>query len=354
MERIIDFIENLKENRKVADFDEAATKQAIILPILQMLGWNIFDVAEVMPEFSTGDGRVDYSLRLEGNNKVFIEAKKTSEDLEHHDEQLLAYSFREGVEIAALTNGITWSFYLATQTGDWKERKFFTIDLVRQDSKDAASKFTELLLKTNVMSGAALENAGRIYRDRQRRTKVEQALPEVWSKLTSEPDPLLMDLLAEATEKQCGFKPEIDTVKDFLRSSRETGVILPSAPAIRLVEKRQPAHKPVKPGRKAARVTLQELVDAGLLKDGQTVFFCHARQVFEEEKATVISAVNKVKYERDGDIYSLSELAKNLLQKHSGKRDQHQVAGPLYWQTYDGRLLNDLNEQIRSRRGDRK
>jgi predicted type IV restriction endonuclease len=159
MEKLIAFIENLKTNRNIGSFDEAATKQAIILPILQMLGWNIFDIDEVMPELSTGNGRVDYSLKLDGSNKVFIEAKNTSEDLERHEEQLLDYSFREGVEIAALTNGTTWWFYLPTQKGDWKERKFFTIDLIQQDSRDASSKFTDLLLKTKVMSGAALENA---------------------------------------------------------------------------------------------------------------------------------------------------------------------------------------------------
>ncbi|MBN2020233.1 MAG: hypothetical protein JW749_08415 [Sedimentisphaerales bacterium] len=353
MEKLIAFIENLKSNRNVTNFDEAATKQGIILPILQMLGWNIFDIDEVMPEFSTGDGRVDYSLKLDGYNKVFIEAKKTSEDLENHEEQLLSYSFREGVEIAALTNGITWSFYLPTKKGDWKERKFFTIDLVQQEPRDAASKFVELLLKTNVLSGTALENADRIYRDRQRKAKVEQALPDVWVKLISEPDPLLIDLLSEATEKQSGFKPDIETVKNFLQSCQDNS--LPEVSVIQQVEKRAPIHKKLSSkGKKAGRVSLQELVDAGLLRDGQTLFFYHTGQAFKDEKVTVLASMSKVKYERDGKIYSLSELAKNLLQKHCGKRDEHQVAGPKYWQTYDGRLLNDLNEQIRSRRGDRK
>jgi hypothetical protein len=354
MEKLIAFIENLKTNRNVTNFDEAATKQAIILPVLQMLGWNIFDVGEVMPEFSTGNGRVDYSMKISGANKVFIEVKKAGEELEQHEEQLLGYSFREGVEIAALTNGITWSFYLPTQKGDWKERKFFTIDLIQQEPRDAASKFADLLLKTNVISGAALENAERIYRDRQRKAKVEQSLPEVWIKLISEPDPLLIDLLAEATEKQSGFKPDIEAVKDFLQSRREEA--LPDVSVTLSPERRPSTYRQVQSeGKvKAGRVTLQELVDAGLIRDGQTLFFYHTGQIFKDEKVIVLASMSKVKYERDGRIYSLSELAKILLQKHSGKRDDHQVAGPKYWQTYDGRLLNDLNEQIRSRRGDRK
>ncbi len=352
LEELNEFIGDLKDNPRVSSFDEAATKQAIILPILQKLGWNIFDISEVMPEFSTGDGRVDYSLKLDGSNKAFIEVKKTSEELEQHEEQLLSYSFREGVEIAALTNGITWWFYLPTQKGDWKERKFFTIDLVQQDPRDAAAKFADFLSKTNVLSGAALENAERTHRDRQRKTKAEQALPEVWLKLVSEPDPLLVDLLAEATEKLSGFKPDTEIVKNFLKSRRSgTLTDISTGPQ---EERARPIHRPRKSGSKAGRVTLQELVSAGLIRDGQTLFFCHTGQTFKDEKVTVLASINKVKYERDGKVYSLSELAKVILQKNCSKRDDHQVAGPRYWQTYDGRLLNDLNEQIRSRRGDRK
>lgn len=35
------------------------------------------------------------------------------------------------------------------------------------------------------------------------------------------------------------------------------------------------------------------------------------------------------------------------------KHDEHGVAGPKYWQAEDGKLLNDLNEQVRRLRGDR-
>src|SRR3989344_4368851 len=108
------FIENLKTNPRVVTFDEAATKQAIILPVLHLLGWNTYNIDEVSPEFSVEGGKVDYSLRDNNSNKVFLEIKKTSEDLEKHEEQLLFYSFRQGVKLASLTNGMTWWFYLPT------------------------------------------------------------------------------------------------------------------------------------------------------------------------------------------------------------------------------------------------
>lgn len=54
-----------------------------------------------------------------------------------------------------------------------------------------------------------------------------------------------------------------------------------------------------------------------------------------------------------GKIYSISELAKVLMIKHGFKRDEHGVAGPKYWRTEEGKLLNNLNEQIRRQRGDK-
>ncbi len=63
-ERLLSFIKNLKSDRNIKSFDEAATKQTIILQCLHILGWNTFSIDEVYPEFSVGKGRVDYSLRL--------------------------------------------------------------------------------------------------------------------------------------------------------------------------------------------------------------------------------------------------------------------------------------------------
>jgi len=97
---------------------------------------------------------------------------------------------------------------------------------------------------------------------------------------------------------------------------------------------------------------LQELVDAGLVKDGQTLYF-HDTRLFRSEQAQIIASSNKLRYKADGRIYSVSDLAKFLLKKHGFKRNENVVAGPLYWRTEDGRLLNDLNEQVRAKRGDR-
>jgi predicted small metal-binding protein len=103
---------------------------------------------------------------------------------------------------------------------------------------------------------------------------------------------------------------------------------------------------------KAKKVTFQELEKTGLAKGGQILRFYHTR-LFDNEQAQIVTSSNELEYKADGKLYSASELAKKLLIKHGFKHDEHPVAGPKYWKTEDGKLLDDLNEQIRSRRGDR-
>jgi hypothetical protein len=267
MEQIKTFIEGLKSNPNLPKFDEAKIKQAIILPILRFLNWSIYDVSEVVPEYSVESRRVDYSLRLNDTNEVFIEAKGAGTSLEDHEEQLLDYAFRQGVEITALTNGITWSLYLPTKKGDWKARKFYTIDIIQQESEDAAQKFTDLLSKRNVESGSALQKAESIYKGRLKKEKIKETLPEAWEKIISEPDTLLIGLIAETTEKLCGFKPDIEDVKEFLILYKSE-LVRPKEPVS------QPPVRPIRSTqsgdqrKKAGHVTLQELVDAGLIRDG--------------------------------------------------------------------------------------
>lgn len=215
-EKLTVFIKQLKTNQNISSYNEAETKQAIILPLLGFLGWDRDNTNEVKPEYSVEGGRVDFSLRLKNSNAVFLEVKQTDVDLEKHVKQLLDYSFSHGVELAILTNGMTWWFYLPLKKGDWKTRKFYTIDIKEQESDEIASKFIYLLSRDNIQSGEAIQHAESIYKSRLKKQAIEDTLPEAWGKVVSEPDDLLIKLLAETTEKICGYKPDNNIVKKFI------------------------------------------------------------------------------------------------------------------------------------------
>ena len=215
-EKLTFLIKSLQSDRRISSFDEAATKQAVVLRLLAILGWDPFNIDEVKPEYIVGGRRVDYALRLANMNKVFIEVKRIGEALEDHQEQLLNYSFQEGVKLAILTNGITWFFYLPLHEGSWEQRRFYTVDLLQQDTEDINARLVDFLSKENLVSGKAIDNAEKIYKSQQKENIIKNALPKAWNKIVSDPDELLIELIGETTEKLSGFRPEADNVEHFL------------------------------------------------------------------------------------------------------------------------------------------
>lgn len=218
MNVLIDFIKKIQTEKRIQILNEEATKQSVILPMLQLLGWQVFDPDEVFPEFSIENTRVDYALRNGIISKVFIEVKRKNEDLDKHQEQLLTYSFRQGVNLSILTNGILWWFYLPLQEGSWEQRKFYAIDMYSQNFEKIAEVLTNFLAKEKVFNGDALKNAKKIYSNRQKVDILKKNIPKAWRKLHVEGDEILIELIAETTEKICGYKPDDKDISEFLYS----------------------------------------------------------------------------------------------------------------------------------------
>lgn len=161
-------------------------------------------------------------MKILRKNKVFIEAKKPTEDLDNknHQEQLLEYSFRQGVKLSVLTNGITWSFYLPLTSGDWISRKCYTVDIFEQESESVADKFLDLLFKTNVESDKAFDNAESLYKSSQKEKAIQNSIKVAWNGIIQEPDSILVELLTERIEKISGYKPDLEYVKKFFLDNK--------------------------------------------------------------------------------------------------------------------------------------
>jgi predicted type IV restriction endonuclease len=174
---------------------EEATKHALILPILERLGWDVRSIREVVPEYAVEDGRVDYCLAIDRRPKVFVEVKAVDRDLQDHQKQLLQYAFNRGVELACLTNGFSWWLYLPLLDGTWEERKFFVVDIREQSAANAAGHLIRFLSKATVASGTATKEAREARESSRRQDEIGEALPEAWERLATEPDQRLVDLL---------------------------------------------------------------------------------------------------------------------------------------------------------------
>ena len=95
---------------------EEATKTALIMPFFQMLGYDVFNPLEFIPEYIADVGikkgeKVDYAIKLNDEIAILIEAKSVNEKLEKHDSQLFRYFGVSKAKFAILTNGIEYKFY---------------------------------------------------------------------------------------------------------------------------------------------------------------------------------------------------------------------------------------------------
>jgi len=97
--------------------NEEMTKQALIIPFIQILGFDVFNPLEVRPEYSADFGnkkgeKVDYALFKDNQPIIFIEAKSVNENLNNHDAQLSRYfNSTTNVKLAILTNGAEYRFF---------------------------------------------------------------------------------------------------------------------------------------------------------------------------------------------------------------------------------------------------
>ncbi len=222
--QIVTFIDELKSNKKLSAFDEASTKQAVVLRLLSFLNWDIFNVEEVYPDFSTNSSSVSYALRIRNSNKVFIEVKRVHQKLDRYQKDLVNLASRDGVNLAILTNGITWWFYLVSASGNWKQKWFHSIDLLKQKPDIFVPNLIDLLSKDKVSKGQALRAAKNLYQKKRQKLGAD-FLPEAWNQILTQPNKIFVELLSEQTEKLCRYKLDAKTVEKFIEKHQDTWLL---------------------------------------------------------------------------------------------------------------------------------
>lgn len=133
----MDFIDQLRQfSTRVTKLKdqvatEEATKTSIIMPFFQMLGYDVFNPSEFVPEFTADVGikkgeKVDYAILDEtGNPLILIEAKWCGEALDKHGSQLFRYFGTTPAKFAILTNGIIYRFYTDLEEQNKMDEKPF-------------------------------------------------------------------------------------------------------------------------------------------------------------------------------------------------------------------------------------
>ena len=163
-------IEQLKE-RAISLKDslqtEEATKNALVMPFLNALGYDVYNPLEVVPEFVADsrlkkDEKVDYAVMKDGKPIILIECKKVDNDkldVKKHAGQLFKYFTASKAKFIILTNGIVYKFFSdIEETNVLDKEPFFTFNLFeyKENQLETLSEFC----KENFDLEKAYSNAG--------------------------------------------------------------------------------------------------------------------------------------------------------------------------------------------------
>lgn len=170
-EKDMDFIDQLKQFSKRVESmvgtiqTEEATKTAIIMPFFSMLGYDVFNPQEFIPEYTADVGikkgeKVDYAIIKDGVPVILIECKSITENLEHYDSQLFRYFGTSSAKFAILTNGIHYRFYTDLDNANKMDKDpFLTINIleIRDNQVPELKKFCKSVFDIDSIFSTASE-----------------------------------------------------------------------------------------------------------------------------------------------------------------------------------------------------
>ncbi|MCL1666830.1 type I restriction endonuclease [Elizabethkingia ursingii] len=159
LEQLTQRIHGIKEQVQT----EEATKNAFVMPFIQMLGYDIFNPTEVIPEYIADIGtkkgeKVDYLIKNNQEPILIIECKNWKENADAHNSQLHRYYHVSKARFGVLTNGIVYNFYTDLEKPNIMDDKpFLTVNL--EDLKDSAVKVLESFTKQSYNLESILDSA---------------------------------------------------------------------------------------------------------------------------------------------------------------------------------------------------
>ena len=183
---------------------EEATKNALVLPFIASLGYNVFDTREVTPELTADVGtkkgeKVDYAVMKDGEPIMLVEVKCTGTSLDKcHASQLYRYFSVTSARFGVLTNGVTYRFFSDLDAPNKMDSKpFLEVDLTRLEDGQVAQ--LKKFAKSNFDVDGILETASDL--------KYTSEIKKILAQEMAEPSEDLVKLFAKRVYSGMFTKP---------------------------------------------------------------------------------------------------------------------------------------------------
>ncbi|WP_430810858.1 MULTISPECIES: type I restriction endonuclease [unclassified Carboxylicivirga] len=162
---------------------EEATKNGLIMPFIQLLGYDVFNPMEVIPEYIADLGtkkgeKVDYAILQENTPIMIIECKHWKENLDVHNSQLHRYFHVSKARFGLLTNGAEYRFYTdLEESNKMDDEPFLIIDF--ENLKDHEVNELKKFQKASFDVDKIIDSASEL--------KYSSAIKEILEKELNEP-----------------------------------------------------------------------------------------------------------------------------------------------------------------------
>lgn len=343
--------------------NEESTKTVLILPFLRdVLGYNVENPFEVKPEYTADIGgnkgeKVDYAIcndDSEHTPRILIECKKLDADLtQENARQLWRYfgtlpSARFGI----LTNGQLWQLYTDMDNDNMMDDEPYAVLDVLSPDPDVIVLLQDIA-KWGFDSGKAREDA-------ERHRKMLLIRQRIYNELSDPSLDFVRSLAGELTKGKhdpivkAEYRPlVVDAVKEYINQriksrlkkaemdeegfdsqqcgaeeSDDAAAVGTGTAEPGEAEQEQPERK-----RRRSPVRMQDLVNAGLLHDGDELVCATASGRYQDVVATVRGDGG---IEIEGQPYYSPSKAAEIVTGHP--RDWK------FWRLPDGRTLDDLRD----------
>lgn len=209
--------------------NEEHVRLSLLVRVLQSLGWDIWNPAEVNAEYyaipSEDRSRVDLALFLNSSMPcVFFEIKapgKIDADLAAIERQLRDYNRNLTAMFSIISDGRKWRFYYSQAGGEFSQKCFKTIDLFEDDLDDVEMFFMAFLAKSEIANGGAEKDARSYLQLTQKQRAMDDALPQARRMIDQPPFPSLPQALVDRVAT-AGFPITREEATEFIQNYKPT------------------------------------------------------------------------------------------------------------------------------------
>lgn len=192
MKEALHELANKIQNFKNDILNEEATKNSCILPFLSILGYDIHNPQEVIPEYNADIGikngeKVDFTIAIDNEASILVEAKTIGTNLNKHYSQLFRYfSVVDGAKVGILTDGVEYQFYTDIKIQNKMDQEpFFVFNIFSVNDKDY--KYLTKFKKENFNVNKIKKVAEKLY--------YEQEIDQAVSNLLANPNDEFVKLI---------------------------------------------------------------------------------------------------------------------------------------------------------------